>query len=165
MRLLLLLMLQEYTAVDGWIGCILTVSNILFSISLIYFSISGMIYRKCFRNGCLYPIVTRFYYPNKCPHLIFITDTSKNGEMRLFSEQFCIVITLSRTCRVYVCHQVMYSQWPTHCICRCLYYSLCQAVRGAFYLDLRALLTSLHPHPLPIKQNLLILRLIKDFWN
>lgn len=34
---------------------------------------------------------------------------------------------------------------------------------GAFYPDLRALLTSLHPHPFPMKQYLLIPRLIKDF--
>lgn len=59
------------------------------------------------------------------------------------------------------CHQVMYTQWPTHCICICLYYWLSQAVSWTFYLDLRALLTSLHPHPLLIKRYLLILRLIK----
>lgn len=59
---------------------------------------------------------------------------------------------------VCVCHQVVW--WHggplTHCICRCLYCWLSQAASGAFYLDLRALLTSLHPHPLPMKQSLLM---------
>lgn len=68
----------------------------------------------------------------------------------------------SSRCSVCVCHQVMYTQWPTPRIWTCLYGWVSEAVSGAFNLDLRVLLTSPHPHPLPIKQYLLIPRLIKD---
>lgn len=74
-------------------------------------------------------------------------------------QRWHIAIRLSSRCGV--CEEVVYMQWPTHCICRCLYYWLSQAVSGAFYLDPRALVSSLHPHPLPIKPYLLIPRVNK----
>lgn len=43
-----------------------------------------------------------------------------------------VAIYLSYRCSVCVCHQVVYTQWPTHCICNCMYYWLGQAVSWAF---------------------------------
>lgn len=43
-----------------------------------------------------------------------------------------VAIYLSYRCSVCVCHQVVFTQWPTHSICNCMYYWFGQAVSWAF---------------------------------
>ncbi len=127
----------------------------------LFSSQTGLMYSKCFLDGYMNPTVAWDVISLDVNH----KNLQRWRNQFLASQGWYVAMYSSCRCRVWVCNQVMYTQWPTHCICRCLYYWLSQAVSRAFYVDLRALLISLHPHPLLIKQYLLIPRLIKDFWN